>query len=481
MSINPLTLRPIHDILPVRASGQPKEKTLRNLSPSAIVGIVVTLVLGCTIWYYLAHPGIYSKLWIIVGANAPVYVGFVVSTAYAIWRWRKNPEEFHFFEIPIQVAVTAIALVLIYPLFYYVSANVDDVEIWNGRVVNAVYEESWTERVHRTCTRTVNKVTTSYDCSYNVYHPPAWTGNTSNGSTESFRMSSDTYERYAGRFGNQNQTGSRHPGQISIGDGRTYQTSYNEGDAESLVPSAQEHPYVNYVKGAQMSLHRRGVGNEKGFEALFAPYPGTQSGSFGPIEFNHVIVRGAQVPDAWSKAVDAALDRSLAYLGKERQVNVMVYVVGTDKPSFRAALDARWANGKKNDVMVLVGAPAFPEVAWADAMAWTVTDLFHVSLRDRVSEMKSIDDPDALVAAIVDQVAQPAGKGGYDRKPMEAYEYLASEIELPLWSHALVWIICGFLAWATSWALENNEFRDGGSGRYDRFSPRSRHTQYGGY
>lgn len=456
---------------------------MRSLTPSGIVGIVVALALGGVTWYYLANPGIYSKLWIIVGANAPVYVGFVVSIAYAIWRWRKNPEEFHFFEIPIQVAVTAVALALIYPLFYYVSANVDDVEIWNGRVVSAVYAEGWTEHVHRTCTRTVNKVTTSYDCSYNVYHPPTWTGNTNNGSTESFAMSSGTYARYVDRFGNQSQTGSGHGGQISFGDGRTFQASYREGDAASLVPSAAEHPYVNYVKGAQMSLHRRSVGNEKGFEALFAPYPCTQSGSFGPIEFNHVIVRGAQVPDAWQKALDAALDRSLAYLGRERQVNVMVYVVGTDKPSFRAALDAKWANGKKNDVMVLVGAPAFPEVAWADAMAWTETDLFHVSLRDRVAEMKSVDDPDALAAAIVDQVALPAGKGGYDRKPMEDYEYLASEIALPLWSHAFVWIICGFLAWATSWALENNELRDGGSGGYDYESRRRRHNQdnFGGY
>ena len=458
---------------------------MRNLTPSGIVGIIVTLALGGVTWYYLANPGTYSKLWIIVGANAPVYVGFVVSIAYAIWRWRKNPEEFHFFEIPVQVAVTTIALALIYPLFYYVSANVDDVEIWNGHVISAVYEEAWTERVHRTCQTHDSKgrVTGSYDCSYNVYHPPSWTGQTNNGSVETFHVGSSSYRAYVDRFGNEQQTGSRHGGQISFGDGRTFQTNYSEGDAESLVPSAQEHPYVNYVKGAQMSLHRKSIGNEKGFEALFAPYPGTQSGSFGPIEFNHVIVKGVQVPDAWSKALDAALDRSLAYLGKERQVNVMVYVVGTDKPSFRAALDAKWANGKKNDVMVLVGAPAFPEVAWADAMAWTVTDLFHVSLRDRVAEMKSVDDPEALAAAIVDQVALPAGKGGYDRKPMEDYEYLASEIELPLWSHAFVWIICGILAWATSWALENNELRDGGSGGYDYESRRRRHNQdnFGGY
>ncbi len=448
-----------------------------------MVGIVVTAILGCIVWYYCAHPGIYDKLWIIVGANAPAYVGFVVSIAYAIYCWKRNPEAFTLIEIPIQIAVSAIAIVLIYPLFYYETANVDDVEIWDGHVVNAVYAEGWTERVHRTCSRKVGKSTVTYDCSYNVYHPPVWTGHTNNGSVEDFGIGSGTYAAYVGRFGNQDQTGSGHPGQISFGDGRTFQTNYNEKDPDSLVPSAQEHAYVNYVKGAQLSLHRKGLGNEVGFEKFFAPYPSVQSGTYGPIEFNHVVAMGAAVPSAWAQIVDQALDRSLAYLGRTRQVNVLVYVVGSDKRAFKDALDAKWANGKKNDVVVLVGAPAFPEIAWADVSAWTETDLFHVSLRDRVSEMKTLDDPDAFAAAIVDQILLPAGKGGYDRKPMEEYEYLASEIELPLWAHAFVWIICGFLAWITGWALENNELRDGGSGGYgnDYYSPRSRNNRFGGY
>ncbi len=458
---------------------------MQRLTPSGAIGILVTAILGGVTWYYCSNPGIYEKLWVIVGHNAAIYVAFAMNATYAIYRWHKNPEGFTILEAPVQIAATTIAIALIYPLFYYTSANIDDVEIWNGHATSAIHEEAWTERGHKTCDThdSKGKVTGHYDCSYNQFHPPAWSVRTSNGSTETFNTNTSVYDAYVSRFGNQRQTGTGHAGQISVGDGRTFETDYHEGDTESLVPTAAEHAYVNYVKGAQLSLHRRSLGNEKGFEKFFVPYPCTHPGPFGPVEFNHVIVKGAPVPDAWMKAVDERLDRELAYLGKTRQVNVMVYVVGTDDRSFLPALDAKWANGKKNDVTVIVGAPAFPEVAWADIQAWTETDLFHVSLRDAVEEMKDVGDADAFIDTIVNQVKLPPGKGGYDRKPMEEYEYLASEIELPLWAHAFVWIICGSLAWILGWALENNDFRDGGSGSYDHnySSPRSYNRKQRGY
>ena len=436
-----------------------------RLSPSQKVGIGVALVLAAVIAYFVYNDGLFLKLWVVVKNNTFFWITLALGVGYALWNRLRHPRQVTWLELPVQIVGTTLSVILFFAFFFYQTTDLQDREFLNGYVLRAEYEEGWmeeTEHCTETCDSDGNNCRQT-DCHWvcDRSHPPSWqvVHNTGERTSRTTSISSGDFERYARHFGNRRFVSQSHLHQCSSGDGNMYVSDYPRGKPELIVPSALNHQFVNYVKGTT-SIRKRIGGNTKGFEPLLRPYPKLRNRGFGAIDIDRVINAGVDLPDGWMETVDRQLDVALSTLGGKKQVNILVYVVNTSDQAFLHALEEEWVNGKKNDVIVLIGAPE-RKIAWVSVMAWTDVEEFKIQLRDKVFALKTLDgNAEKLAKLITDQVALPPQQGGYERKPMDELEYLAGDVSLPWWSVIILFLINFLIAYAIGWALRNNEIRD---------------------
>lgn len=189
-------------------------------------------------------------------------------------------------------------------------------------------------------------------------------------------------------------------------------------------PVAKMHGYTNYVKAAPESLFNTAV--EKAalarFSALVPAYPNRV---YDYHYVDRVLAQGVNVPDLQAWNTDIA--QRLRTLGPAKQVNLVVVFTSQKDPQYATALRAAWLGGKKNDVVVVFGAPAYPAIEWVRVVSWTDKELFKVQLRDALLSLKTADRTSVL------QVVTEHVERLYVRKPMQDFEYLVHDIEPPLW------------------------------------------------
>ncbi|EKD44435.1 MAG: hypothetical protein ACD_71C00132G0007 [uncultured bacterium (gcode 4)] len=433
-----------------------------------IVGVVIAITLTISWFFYEYGTGIFSykvipKVILMVRYNISFWICITIAIGFGIWNKIKHPDTFTWLELPVQVTASAFIIFLCFYVFFYTSSNVQDTEIWNGHVGLAEYGEKWTEEYdcsYESCSGSGDDrtCTTVHQTCY-TDHPPYWKILTSNG--EEVSTSSPVYAKYVSFFDNEIKTGNGHSDQSSVGDGKTFQTRY-KGEKEKYVPTAHEHSFVNYMK-ASSSIKKR-LGNMNGYEKFIVPYPRVYEGTMGNIELNRVIVSNVQVDDkAWAKDVDTQLDVVAANYGVSKEVNLLVYLVGTEDQGFLHALEEAWINGKKNDVVVLIGTSHFPDIKWVSIMSWTEAEEFKINLRNKILDLKDLTKKTEggeyeLTNVIREEMSKPDFNGGFKRKRMRDLEYLISGIQLPVWCQILIVLVAGSVSWFISYLLVNNEY-----------------------
>lgn len=427
----------------------------QKLSPSQMVGIAVAAVILVPLFTIISEPGVIKKLYVIVTHNAAFWVVLFIALIFGFYRKITNPFKFTWLEFPVQVLASIAGIFILYSVFFFTTSDIADREVWNSYITKSEYYEEWTEEVeYEDCdSEGKNCVTKTRE----VYHPPEWYIYSNIGEQQSINRS--IYKTYVREFGNEDKKLLFRANQVSIGDGNMYKTEF-KSTYDKRITSAIEHDYINYVKGTE-TLHKRSGGNTVGFEKVLLNYPSTFSNSFGKINLNRVLVAGGlNVDSDWLQKVDRSLDLVLSDLGSKKQVNILIYLVKSSDQSFIHALEEHWINGKKNDVIVVVGMNEYPKVEWVSIMAWTKVEEFKIELRDNIVSMGDISDSKKFVDTIVNQVSKPGDKGGYVRMPMSDLEYLVSDITIPWWASILVILFSALLSWATSWALINNEIQN---------------------
>jgi len=429
----------------------------RRLSPSEIVGLLVVGFILLPAYYFISEPGLIKKMWVIVLYNPVFYIAIFLSVVFGFYKKLTNPKTFTWFELPIQIGVCIVGIFFSYSTFFYTTTNISDEEIWNGYVVMSEYLEEWTEEItwyecveeddKGNCTREEKRTREEY-------HPPEWYIHTSN--NEKLSIANTVYRNYVRYFGNQSKEILFHADQISIGDGNRYYTTF-KGKIKPIW-TAKKHDFVNLLKGSNSIILRKG--QTQNFLNFLLPYPEVHGGKYGNIEVDRILSAGVIVPADWSYSVDAKLDENLAFIGKQKQVNVLVYLVSTQDQSFLHALEEHWVYGKKNDVVVIIGTNSFPKVSWVSIMAWTDIEEFKIELRNKILDMSDISDSKAFVNSIISQITKKPENGGFLRKPMADYNYVISSIKLPIWASIFNILLIALLNYAVSWALINNEIQD---------------------
>jgi hypothetical protein len=438
-------------------------------SPSQIAGgLIALVVLGFCIWFW-CNSGIFGKMQIIILHNWFFWIMVFGGALYAAFRRYKNPENFTWGEVPIQIGVSTLSLWVLSTFFVYQTSDLKNQEVWSGYVTASKYfEQHDSETCTKSCDSKGNNCTKTCTC---TTYPESWSIYTNN--EESIGAGPSHYHNLRTLFGNENTAGSQgdscagHPGTIWI-------TQF-DGSSERLVPSAKEHLFVDYLQ-ASKSIRKESGGNTKGFEPLLKPYPRVHSGLFGPLELDRVINAGLTIPaekagdfEKWSAGLDRNLDLALTTLAKKKEVNLLVYLADTKDRKFFQALEESWVFGKKNDVVVIIGTE-FPKIDWVEIMLrGDDNEELKVALRNKVRDLININEGGTLAKTIVDQISLPHEQGGYKRTRMRDMEYLAADVEVSTGAMFIILLIWGFLTWLTSWALENNEIKEWTAQRFERF------------
>jgi hypothetical protein len=195
-------------------------------------------------------------------------------------------------------------------------------------------------------------------------------------------------------------------------------------------PVARAHTYTNYVKGVPESIFHNDATTlqtlQAKFNGLIPAYP------LGIYDYQYLDrVLAMSVPVADLKQWNTDLAMALRPIGPTKQANVVIIIVKTDDPNYMEALKHAWLQGKKNDVVVVLGTTEYPKISWVGVMSWTDTELFKVELRDAIFDIGTIDRT-KIIPAISTQIMK-----NFNRKHFRDFAYLSSEIDPPDW---IIWL-----------------------------------------
>ena len=313
---------------------------------------------------------------------------------------------------------------------YYASMHVQasDVEIWNG-----LLREKQSERV--SCTH-------SYSCNCKQVC-------TGSGQNRSCSQQCDTcYEHnYDVDWNLKTDVGTV---EIDRVDRQGIHEPPRFSRAKLGDPVALAKPFQNYIKAAPDSLFN--ASSEQMLKAQFQgkllPYPAEV---YDYHYVNRVITQGVNVPTlpAWN----AALAQTLAKLGPSKQVNAIIVFSKENDPNYAEALRAAWLGGKKNDVVVVLGTPEYPKIAWVRVFSWTDKELFKVELRDELFNLQEVDI-DKVMAVLATHIEKQ-----FVRKHMADFEYLKNEATPPTWLAILLAVLAAGTSIGLSLYLSRNEYR----------------------
>jgi hypothetical protein len=295
----------------------------------------------------------------------------------------------------------------------------DDVEHWNGVIAKKWQEtgsccHSYSCNCHESCSGSGNSRSCSTHCEtcYEHIRDKEWYATTSNGEM--------AYEKKCGR--------------PLWGDPERW---------EAIVvgePTSIPHSFTNYVKGNPDSVLRR-QGLTATWQSELPAYPEV----FDHYRANKVLMspnisRSNMPLRSWNYQL-AELNGSL---GAAKQVNVIIVVTKAADRIFTQALQEHWLGGKKNDVVLVVGAPNYPDIAWTDVMSWSRSEEMKIEIRDRVQALGQLD-VEKIIPILREEVA-----GKFVRRKFADFDYLKSTIEpssFALWFLGILGVLLSVGMW----------------------------------
>ncbi len=316
-----------------------------------------------------------------------------------------------------EFVVQEIAVVALIGVGYLIAlhSRTSDTEIWNGVIARKWQGSgscchSYPCHPHSCNCDSKGRCSTCYDTCYEHVADVTWNAVTSNGETAFYDGC--------------NRPGSSPPARydaIVVGE-----------------PTAIEHSYTNYIRGNPDSILRR-TGAEERFASLIPAYPRV----YDHYRADRLIAVGVAVPDL--RRLNARLSEINARLGAPKQVDIVVIVVNEADERYLEGLREAWLGGKKNDLVVVIGAPQFPRIAWAGVVSWTRNEEIKLSIRDRIASMRTFDG-DAVLDVIAEEV-----RAKFVRRPMADFEYLRSTIEPPTWACWLLFALGCLASLGLTW------------------------------
>lgn len=188
-------------------------------------------------------------------------------------------------------------------------------------------------------------------------------------------------------------------------------------------PASTAARYTNYMKAAAHNIINPNKGVMERYAKDVPTYPKHIVDYY---KSNKVLTVGVSLKNhaEWNYK----LAEHLKVLGPVKQANVVVIVTNILDPEYRYAVEEKWLGGKKNDVIVLIGADK-EEIKWVDTITLAGNagnELMTVKMRDNLLDHKVVD------IKVLDVISSTVLKH-FDRKAMQEFKYLEDQIEPPTW------------------------------------------------
>lgn len=345
----------------------------------------------------------------------PVIVGggfFIMSTVQDS-RWRR----INFMEFLVMEALMVILMVS----GYYIARQykMTDTEIWSGYVTDKQSQHVSCEHSYSCNCTTDSEGRTTCDTCYEHFYDVDWNVYTNNG--EAFEIA---------RVDRQGVDEPPRWSQVKIGD-----------------PTAIQHRYVNYIKANPYTLFKK-TGLAKKYTGLIPRYP------INVYDYHYCdrfIAVNTAVPE--SRWWNQKLQRINGDLGNKKQVNIIMLAVNCADRGYRYALEEAWFGGNKNDIVIILGTPNYPEIQWVEVMSWSNSEALKIELRDDITEIGEMKENREKIADLIRQKIEEQ----FERRHMSDFKYLLAGIKPPPWANWLLGIIGIIAAIGLSIYFQNND------------------------
>lgn len=189
-------------------------------------------------------------------------------------------------------------------------------------------------------------------------------------------------------------------------------------EAYPKEPVVFEHSYDNYIKASPSTVLRKYFVDPK-LKDRIPKYPYV----YDYYRADKVLWDGFPFVKN-DKAWQWLLSDINSDLGNTKQVNVIMIVTTEPNTDYEFAVEDKWIGGKKNDVIVLIGAPHPPEIQWTRVVSWTDAYDLKVHLRDDILDIGTLDKRDDIMNAVRRDV-----ESLFIRKPMSDFKYLMASYQ----------------------------------------------------
>lgn len=211
-------------------------------------------------------------------------------------------------------------------------------------------------------------------------------------------------------------------------------------------PFTTTESYVNYIKGASESLFNKAQYTD--LAELIAQVPAYPAEVYDYYRADRAISVGAPVQNLkeWNTKIAEVLKKA----GPVKEVNLVVLFTKNADSRYADAVNAKWLGGKKNDVIVVIGAPEYPTMNWVRILSWTDNEIFKVQLRDALLDQHTLD-----ASQTVDLIAKHI-YASFKRKPMEDFKYLKYEVSLSAANWVLLLAVTLAISFGLSYLFSRN-------------------------
>jgi len=225
-------------------------------------------------------------------------------------------------------------------------------------------------------------------------------------------------------------------------------------------PTSIEHGFTNYIKGNPDTILRRQGAMEKWHDFL-PDYPEV----YDFYRANKFLAIGVKLPD--QAKLNLKLAELNARLGKLKEVNVIVIVTSAGDQNYAEGLREAWLGGKKNDLLVVIGAPGFPYIEWVSVISWSKSEEMKIEIRDRIL---ALAPPGQSLGAFPGEkilgVIESRAAAKFVRRPWEDFNYLRASLEPSTTAMIIIFVIGILLAIGLQiFLFLNDVFGEEGNGR----------------
>lgn len=303
------------------------------------------------------------------------------------------------------------------------GSKTSDTELWNGQITSKErIHDSYVQSYQCNCVTTTdsrgNSSTTCQTC-YEDHYTVTWKAHSNIGDFTIKHLDETSKRVYM------------------TPDPRFY-TRVREGE-----PCSVEHTYKNYIKAVPNTLFRpAGAALKAQFANMIPSYP---NGLYDMWKVDRVLPVKVKVPDIaeWN----SKLSESLKTLGPSKQANAIIILVNTQDPNYAYALQDAWLNGKKNDIILIIGTSDISGKAdWVSVLAMTDNEMFKIRLRDDILDLDSLSADNVIGTLRKDTLEL------FKRKPMADFAYLDAEIDPPFWLNVTM-VVLTILAYVGFWVF----------------------------